>query len=158
MIDIIPLLVTADWLTDQYITQNKSPLDIATTLGIGTTTVLNYLHSHNIEIKPPTHTSAVCTKWLNSIMLSDNVIVVPEYRIPGTRYTADGYCIETNTIYEFYGDYFHGNPEVYRPEVWNKKLDKSMGELHQNTTIKEHKIKELGYNLVVMWESDWNKL
>ncbi len=43
-----------------------------------------------------------------------------EYQIPGTRYKADGYCSETNTIYEFHGDYWHGNPSKFSPTDINE--------------------------------------
>lgn len=78
-----------------------------------------------------------------------------EYKIPTTRYRADGYCEETNTIYEFHGDYFHGNPKRFDPEEENKLCNATHGELYQKTLQKEQKIRNLGYNLVVMWESDW---
>ena len=71
---------------------------------------------------------------------------------------ADGYCKETNTIYEFHGDFWHGNPKIYNSTDVNKKNSKTFGELYQNTLKKEQLIKDLGYNLVVMWESDWIKL
>ena len=32
---------------------------------------------------------------------------------------------------------------------------KSFGELYNKTLERENKIKELGYNLIVMWENDW---
>lgn len=81
-----------------------------------------------------------------------------EFTIPTTRYKADGYCGETNTIYEFHGDYFHGNPKIFKPEEMNKLCKATHGELYQKTLEKEQKIKELGFNLVVMWESDWAKI
>lgn len=81
-----------------------------------------------------------------------------EFTIPTTRYKADGYCEETNTIYEFHGDYFHGNPKIFKPEEMNKLCKATHGELYQKTLEKEQKIKELGFNLVVMWESDWAKI
>ena len=81
-----------------------------------------------------------------------------EFKINNTRYKADGYCKETNTIYEFHGDFWHGNPKIYKPEELNDCSKKTYGELYQKTLEKEQKIKELGYNLKVMWESDWNKI
>ena len=81
-----------------------------------------------------------------------------EFIIPTTLYKADGYCKETNTIYEFNGDYFHGNPKIFKPEEINKLCKATHGELYQKTLEKENKIKELGYNLEVMWESDWNNI
>ena len=81
-----------------------------------------------------------------------------EHKIKTTKWQADGYCEETNTVYEFNGDFYHGNPEVYEPEYVNPVLKKSMGELYKSTIERENKIKELGYNLVVMWEYDWKKM
>lgn len=36
-----------------------------------------------------------------------------EFVIPGTRYKADGYCEDNNTIYEFNGCFYHGCPTCY---------------------------------------------
>lgn len=40
----------------------------------------------------------------------------------------------------------------------NNVSKKTMGTLYKRTINREQKIKELGYNLVIMWESDWNKI
>ena len=81
-----------------------------------------------------------------------------EYKIPNTTFKSDGYCKETNTLYEFHGDFWHGNPKIYSGEKINPKNKKTFGELYQSTMIREQKLKSLGYNLVVMWEYDWNKI
>jgi len=81
-----------------------------------------------------------------------------EYLIPNTKYKADGYCKETNTIYEFHGDYWHGNPKLFNSKDYNKTTKRTFGELYQKTLDKEKIIKDLGYNLVVIWEYDWNKM
>ncbi len=79
-----------------------------------------------------------------------------EYAIPSTKYHADGYHEATNTIYEFHGDYWHGNPKLYAADFMNVKKATPMGKLYQKTKQKEKCIKDLGYTLVVMWESNWN--
>ena len=82
-----------------------------------------------------------------------------EYRVPTTRYAADGFCAETNTIYEFNGDYFHGNPDIYKdPTEINKRCNKTFKELYDKTVKKENIFRSLGYNLVVMWENDWKNI
>ncbi len=78
-----------------------------------------------------------------------------EYAIPSTKYHADGYHKDTNTIYEFYGDYWHGNIRMYDPDFINIKKDKTMKELLIATAWKEDNIIELGYKLVAIWESEW---
>ena len=81
-----------------------------------------------------------------------------EYLIPKTKYKADGFCKENNTIYEFHGDYWHGNPNIYKDDDINTITKCTYKELYDNTLIRENKIKDLGYNLVVIWENDWKKI
>ena len=78
-----------------------------------------------------------------------------EYKIPKTRYYADGFCRDTNTIYEYHGDYWHGNPIIFPSDDFNKSTKCTYGELYDNTCKRESEIRGLGYNLVVIWESDW---
>ena len=77
--------------------------------------------------------------------------------ILNTRFHADGYCKETNTIYEFHGDLWHGNPKLYDKNNISY-FGIKYGELYEKTLEREQLIKDLGYNLVVMWEYDWNKI
>ena len=80
-----------------------------------------------------------------------------EYVITTTKYKADGYCKENNTIYEFHGDYWHGNPKVFNEDGINEITKLTYKELYDKTLIRDNKIKELGYNLVTIWENDWKK-
>ena len=80
-----------------------------------------------------------------------------EYKIT-SRMRADGYCKLTNTIYEFHGDFWHGNPKKYNEHEINTCSNKFFGELYQNTLKKEKFIRDSGYNLIVIWENDWNKI
>jgi hypothetical protein len=67
----------------------------------------------------------------------------------------DGYDPMTNTVYEFYGDYWHGNPDTTDHNKTNAHNKKPFRQLYEETLIKENLIKQTGYNLVTMWESDW---
>jgi hypothetical protein len=81
-----------------------------------------------------------------------------EFKIPGTKYKADGYSKELNTIFEFHGDFYHGNPKFYDKNQYNPVCKQTFGELYNKTLIKENKIKELGYNLITIWEYQWKNL
>jgi len=101
-------------------------------------------------------------QWLNFIQSYNNITIQHaendcEFVIPGTRYKSDGYCKETNTIYEFHGDYWHGNPKVFLSTEMNKTTNTTFGELYQKTIERERYIRDMGYNLVIMWEYDWIK-
>lgn len=154
MVDCLPLIKDYDWLFDQYIRQGKTAIQIASELEINGTTVGNYLKASEIQIKQQFWSSYKCQLWLQQ----QDVEIIPEWNIPGTRLRADGYCETTNTIYEFYGDYWHGNPTVYQPDEINEVNKKCMGNLYENTIQRENLITSLGYNLIVMWECNWNTL
>lgn len=85
---------------------------------------------------------------------------IGEYIIPKTRYKADGFCAETNTVYEFHGDAFHGNLERYLPTTYCHPFDKSLTAqiLNDRTKERECSILALGYNLISIWESDFDNL
>ena len=71
----------------------------------------------------------------------------------------DGYLPKGKIIYEFYGDYWHGNPNKYHPCNINKNSKKTFGELYEETKTREKELKGLGYNLITIWESDFkNKI
>jgi hypothetical protein len=101
-------------------------------------------------------------KYLNFIATYNNILIQhaennSEYIIPTTKCKADGFCAETNTIYEFHGTVYHGDPRVCNTNEYNY-LGKKYGELYEKTLEREKMIKELGYQLVVMWEYDWDKI
>ena len=160
MIDSLKLLEDYDWLYDQYIIQNKTSNLIATELNVNSQTVLNYLHSANIQVRQHEWYSYVCIFWLNLIMEQENINIQHalnggEYKIPGTKYKVDGYCAETNTIYEFHGDYWHGNPDIFDSNYINVIAEETMGNLYEKTIKRDQHIRELGYNLIVIWEYDF---
>lgn len=99
--------------------------------------------------------SKISMEWLYMIMINYPKLLL-EYHIPNTKFHADGYDSETNTIYEFHGDYWHGNPKIYAPTVYNSITKCTMGDLYQKTLDKKKKCKELGYNYIEIWENHWN--
>lgn len=83
-----------------------------------------------------------------------------EFCIPGTRYKVDGYHERSRTVFEFYGDSFHGNPEKFshksKPHPFSSKSAK---ELYSRTVKREQKLKDLGYRVISIWEHDYrNKI
>ena len=69
----------------------------------------------------------------------------------------DGYDPITNTIYEFYGDYWHGNPQLYIQTDMNKAVKKSYGTLYKNTMDRLYFLYNKGYTIKYIWEHDWIK-
>ncbi len=48
--------------------------------------------------------------------------------------------------------------KIYDYNSMNKTCNMTHGELYKKTLEKEQIIKDMGYNLVVMWELDWTKI
>lgn len=70
-------------------------------------------------------------------------------------YKVDAYLDETNTVYEFYGDYWHGNPSIYPSDDVNPSSRKTYGTLYEETMRREKVLRTAGYNLVTIWESEF---
>ena len=63
-----------------------------------------------------------------------------EVKLPATRYKLDGYCHETNTVYEFHGCVFHRCPRCFleeREETKHPLTRQSMSELYALTMKKK---------------------
>tara|TARA_A100001515_G_C4443901_1_gene167896 strand:- start:34 stop:513 length:480 start_codon:yes stop_codon:yes gene_type:complete len=112
--------------------------------------------------RAPHVSSRPAIEWMEYIMKKEGIHIQHEQNggevhILETPYRVDGYCEETNTIYEYHGDYWHGNPDVYPSDEINKTNKRTMGELYENTIQREQVLRDMGFNVVVMWESEWLK-
>lgn len=122
--------------------------------------------------KPLGGYSAVAIEWLREIERLTGTQIQHaenggEYRIiyadlgngPDRHYLADGYCAATNTVYEFHGCVYHSCPRCYPDRAapaFRKKCTND--ENYRQTEARSRHIRELGYNLVEMWECDFRAL
>jgi len=60
-----------------------------------------------------------------------------------------------NLIIEYNGDYWHCNPKKYTSEYFNEKKGKTAKDIWEYDLRKLELIKSYGYNLEVIWESDY---
>ena len=101
-------------------------------------------------------------EWLKYMEIKDNTKIQHaenggEFLIPDTRFRVDGYSKELNKVYEYLGDFWHGNPEIYDRDDVNTRTKETMGELYDSTMFKLEKIAELGYECESIWETGWLK-
>ena len=68
----------------------------------------------------------------------------------------DGYDTNTKTVYEFLGDYWHGNPTKFHAFCINEQCKKSFGQLYIDTVNRLMLLKNNGYIVKYVWESDWD--
>ena len=94
-------------------------------------------------------------EWLDVMEISEREV----WLNVGTRkFKVDGYDSETRTIYEFWGDFWHGNPNVFDLSNMNWVVGVTFGELYEKTLNKRRAITENGYKLVEIWENDWKRI
>lgn len=62
-----------------------------------------------------------------------------------------------NKIIEFNGDYWHCNPNLYCEDYFNKSKQKTAHEIWEYDKIKINCAKSFGYDVLVIWESEYNK-
>ena len=98
--------------------------------------------------------SKIGTQWLMSLGIPT---LIHEHKIRSTihnrSFIVDGYDPATNTAYLYHGDYWHGNPKKYDRSQMNTTVGKTMGELYDNTILYESQLRELGLNVISVWES-----
>jgi hypothetical protein len=109
--------------------------------------------------------SKICVEWLEYVMKKENIFIQhalnqgeKKVKINGKLIKFDGYCEKTNTVYEYHGSIFHGNPKYYKPEDVSPISKKKYGELYKQTIEREKLIKENGYNLIVIWDNEYKEL
>ena len=101
-----------------------------------------------------------CSKWVSvdelEFLSKIGVPLRPENRqVRIGKYFVDG--LHDGTIFEFLGDYWHGNPDMYDPMELNKQVNKTHGTLYKNTIAKFETLSHLGYSVKYIWERDWKR-
>lgn len=98
-------------------------------------------------------------KWLKSLNIPN---LIPQWKIylSTTKriIIVDGFDPITNTVYEFYGDYWHGNPKAFNKKDIHPVIRVPYGTLYKNTLKREKSLKKAGYKIISIWEYDWNIL
>ena len=94
------------------------------------------------------------SKFLNHINIPDTK---ENRQVKIGKKKVDGYDLENKIIYEFLGDYFHGNPEIYDENEYNETCHTTHGNLYKKTTERFFYFKSLGYVVKYIWENDWKR-
>ena len=77
---------------------------------------------------------------------------VPSYRVDSK--ICDIYIPSLNLIIEYFGDYWHCNPNKYNEDYFNQKKNMSAKEIWDYDKMKIDLIINYGYNLEVIWETE----
>ena len=93
--------------------------------------------------------------WLDSLNIQH------EYR--NVSKTINGRCFKfdaliNNIVYEFDGDFFHGNPEFYKKEDINPVTKTTFGSLYEKTLNKKNYLESNGFTVVSIWASEFERI
>lgn len=138
---------------EQFIKDNKikTIVHMADLLKLSTHNCSNMIKANDLQYLFNINCSYVEKKWLDIMGVPDDKehrqVIIGKYRV-------DGFIPETNTIYEFYGDYWHGNIKRYNPNKINKYTGLTMQELYDKTIAREKELRDMGFNLITEWESN----
>lgn len=79
------------------------------------------------------------------------------HRIGKLQFRFDGFDPESKTVFEYYGDYWHGN--INLPKFAKNKVHpvskKTYGELYDRTMERKKILEDNGFKVVFIWENDW---
>jgi hypothetical protein len=113
---------------------------------------------------PHAHLNGQGCPKCNSIISEPEIEFLNYLQIPDTkenrqvkilRKKVDGFDPSKNTVYEFLGDYWHGNPQKFNINDTHPITQTTYGYLYEKTMERFQKIKKLGYTIKYIWEHDW---
>jgi len=61
-----------------------------------------------------------------------------------------------NIVIEFFGNYWHCNPELYDDVYFNKTMKKSAIEIWNNDMERIEKFENKNYYVYIIWEDEWD--
>lgn len=76
------------------------------------------------------------------------------------RYYVDGFDEETNTVFAFFGCWYHGCPQCFKRnrDVRNNcHSDRTVEEVYDATLKKTAMLRHAGYTVVEQWECEFKK-
>ncbi|XP_037906182.1 uncharacterized protein LOC119648487 [Hermetia illucens] len=132
----------------------------------------NFLKENTLGIMPRSgyyksqNQSVLARKWLalESSKTSDEIASVNnkgEVRLERCGLLVDGFNSKTNTVYEFFGCFYHGCRECFKILETSTNVTRKVGTLSQRyeSTMKRiDLIKRSGYNLIYSWECNFKQL
>jgi len=76
-----------------------------------------------------------------------------EAQIEIDKYNVD-FLVNGTYIIECYGDFWHCNPQKYKPSYFNKSKKKTAQEIWERDSERKKTFEQLGYKFIYLWESD----
>jgi hypothetical protein len=98
--------------------------------------------------------------WLKYISFRDSVQIQHCFNNLEKKigpFPVDGYCKETDTVYEFQGCFMHGCPKYCNSKCFNPLKKQTMGYLYKTCSEKSRFIKSIVKQFIEIWECAWDR-
>lgn len=150
---------TYEYIESTYRTLGRKLDIICKKHGVFSQSASNHINTAAGCPKCTSHISKPEVEWLDSLGIPNDKehrqVYIKLENARGIR--VDGFDPVTNTVYEFDGDFWHGNPERYCQTDIHPVSKKTFGQLFERTQTKKRKLEAAGYRVISIWESDWSK-
>jgi len=142
-----------DYSLANYVNMRKKLKIICKKHGIFDQKADNHLHGKGCpKCSFERNTSKGEKEFLNEIKIPESD---RQFHISSLNCIVDGIDKQTNTVFEYLGDYWHGNPNTMPASKKIKYKNMTCKQAYEYTFKRFSYIKSLGYNIKYIWESDW---
>jgi hypothetical protein len=142
-----------DYSTTIYINAKTPVLIKCKNHGLFTQKPNDHLDGHGCG-KCAKNVSNMETAWLDlQLVPKENRNIT--LKIGSQRFYVDGYY--NGIIYEFYGDFWHGNPLFYPSNDYCKVTRKTFGEMYNRTIIRKQILQDHGFVVISEWENNFRE-
>lgn len=90
---------------------------------------------------------------IENILKENNITFNSQIKIG--KYKVD-FLINKDVVLEFYGDYWHANPEKFSFNWFNNKTKKFAYEIWERDKIRKNILMNKKFKFIIIWENDWN--
>ncbi|XP_035234161.1 uncharacterized protein LOC118205994 [Stegodyphus dumicola] len=100
-------------------------------------------------------------RWLDFVAASEGLQIQHalngsgEHRVAGI--SVDGFCQETQTVYQFQGCFFHGCSSCYDGDIIHPLKGVSMATLREKTEETTRKLRTQGFHVIEMWKHEFQR-
>lgn len=80
-----------------------------------------------------------------------------EYWLDTVQLSVDIFIPEQNKIIEYFGDYWHCNPNKYKTDYYHKHIHKTAEEIWKLDQLRIQHLERNGYTVEIVWEGDFKR-
>lgn len=108
----------------------------------------NHIYSKNGCPSCGYNTSRTANEWLDSLNIPQQSRE-KTITVNGIKYKVD--ALHNGTVYEYFGNFWHGNPDLFNHDDINPRNKETYGQLYRKTLEKISNLEKGPYSLIYRW-------